>query len=258
MRDDLPQNRFKHALASGTRQLGLWMSLASPAATEIAAGAGFDWLLLDMEHAPNELPDIAHHLRAAEGGTAEPVVRVPWNEPVMVKRLLDIGAHSLLFPFVQSPEEARRAVAATRYPPDGIRGYAGATRANRYGRVRDYAQRAASEICVLVQCETRKGVADIPAIAAIPGIDGIFIGPADLAADMGHLGDTQHAEVQGAILEAGKRIKAAGKAPGFLSLREDETRRVLEAGFVFVAIGTDASLLARQGEALLRRFRDGA
>ena len=257
MRVDMPQNRFKRAIAAGQRQLGLWMSLASPAATEVAAGAGFDWLLLDMEHAPNELPDIAHHLRAAEGGTAEPIVRVPWNEPVMVKRLLDIGARSLLFPFVQSAEEARRAVAATRYPPDGIRGFAGTTRANRYGRVKDYAKRAAEEICVLVQCETRKAVADIPAIAAVEGIDGIFIGPADLAADMGHLADTQHAEVQAAILDAGKRIRAHGKAPGFLSLREDETRRVLEAGFLFVAIGSDVALLARQTEVLLRSFKSG-
>lgn len=183
MRHDMPQNRFKRALAAGKPQIGLWLSLASPAATEVAAGAGFDWLLLDMEHAPNELPDIAHHLRAAEGGTAEPVVRVPWNDAVMVKRLLDIGARSLLFPFVQSAEEARRAVAATRYPPYGIRGFAGTTRANRYGRIPDYAKRASDEICVLVQCETRKAVADIPAIAALDGIDGIFIGPADLAAD---------------------------------------------------------------------------
>jgi 4-hydroxy-2-oxoheptanedioate aldolase len=255
MRVDMPQNRFKRAIAAGQRQLGLWMSLASPAATEVAAGAGFDWLLLDMEHAPNELPDIAHHLRAAEGGTAEPIVRVPWNEPVMVKRLLDIGARSLLFPFVQSAEEARRAVAATRYPPDGIRGFAGTTRANRYGRVKDYAKRAAEEICVLVQCETRKAVADIPAIAAVEGIDGIFIGPADLAADLGHIGNTQHPEVQSAILEAGERIKRAGKAPGFLSLREDETRKVLAAGFVFVAVGTDVALLARQVDALAQKFR---
>lgn len=255
MRTDMPQNRFKRAIAAGTPQIGLWMSLASPAATEVAAGAGFDWLLLDMEHAPNELPDIAHHLRAAEGGTAEPVVRVPWNDAVMVKRLLDIGARSLLFPFVQSAEEARRAVAATRYPPHGIRGFAGTTRANRYGRVPDYAKRAAEEICVLVQCETRKAVADIPAIAAVDGIDGIFIGPADLAADMGHLANTQHPEVQAAILDAGKRIRAAGKAPGFLSLREDETRRVLAGGFIFVAVHTDVALLARQAEALVKLFK---
>lgn len=255
MRMDMPQNRFKRALAQGQRQIGLWMSLASPAATEVAAGAGFDWLLLDMEHAPNELPDIAHHLRAVEGGTAEPVVRVPWNEPVIVKRLLDIGARSLLFPFVQSAEEARRAVVATRYPPGGIRGFASGTRANRYGRVKDYAKRAPEEICVLVQCETRKAVADIPAIAAVDGIDGIFIGPADLAADMGHLADTQHADVQAAILAAGKQIRAHGKPPGFLSLREDETRRVLDAGFLFVAVGTDVALLARQTEALARSFK---
>ena len=258
MRTDMPQNRFKRALASGTPQIGLWMSLASPAATEVAAGAGFDWLLLDMEHSPNELPDIAHHLRAAEGGTAEPVVRVPWNEPVMVKRLLDIGVRSLLFPFVQSAEEAKRAVAATRYPPNGIRGFAGTTRANRYGRVPDYAKRAGEEICVLVQCETRRAVADIPAIAAVEGIDGIFIGPADLAADMGHLANTQHAEVQAAILEAGKRIRDAGKAPGFLSLREDESRRVLGAGFVFVAVNTDVALLARQTDALAKLYKGGA
>ena len=257
MRNDLPQNRFKRALAARTPQIGLWLSLASPAATEVAAGAGFDWLLIDMEHAPNELPDIAHHLRAAEGGTAEPVVRVPWNDPVTVKRLLDIGARSLLFPFVQSAEEARRAVAATRYPPAGIRGFAGTTRANRYGRVADYAKRAAEEICVLVQCETRRAVAAIPEIAAVEGIDGIFIGPADLAADMGHLANTQHPDVQAAILDAGKAIQSSGKAAGFLSLREDETRRVLAAGFTFVAVGTDVALLARQTEALARAFKTG-
>ena len=257
MRNDMPQNRFKRALAAGTQQIGLWMSLASPSATEVAAGAGFDWLLLDMEHAPNELPDVAHHLRAAEGGTAEPVVRVPWNEPVIVKRLLDIGARTLLFPFVQSAEEARRAVAATRYPPQGIRGFAGTTRANRYGRAAGYAQKAAEEICVLVQCETRKAVADIAAIAAVDGVDGIFIGPSDLAADMGHLGNTQHADVQAAILDAGKRIRAGGKAPGFLSVREDETRRVLDGGFLFVAVNTDVAILARQSEALVRSFKKG-
>jgi 4-hydroxy-2-oxoheptanedioate aldolase len=254
---EMPPNRFKRALAAGKPQIGLWLTLASPTGTEVAATAGFDWLLIDMEHSPNELPDVAHHLRAAEGGTAEPVVRVPWNDAVMVKRLLDIGARSLLFPFVQSAEEARRAVAATRYPPHGIRGFAGTTRANRYGRVADYAKRASEEICVLVQCETRKAVADIPAIAAVDGIDGIFIGPSDLAADMGHLADTQHPEVQAAIMSAGKAITATGKAPGFLSVREDETRRVLAGGFLFVAVSTDIALLARQAEALARMFKTG-
>src|SRR5277367_1858624 len=156
MKNDLPVNMFKQRLASGTPQIGLWMTLASPTATEIAAGAGFDWLLIDTEHSPNELPDVQHHLRAAEGGTAEPVVRVPWNEPVAVKRMLDIGVRSLLFPFVQSAEEAAQAVRATRYPPDGIRGVSGVSRATRYGRVADYYSRAASEICVIVQIETAK------------------------------------------------------------------------------------------------------
>jgi len=252
-----PPNQFKRALAAHTRQIGFWLNFASPTVTEVCAGAGFDWLLIDMEHSPNELPDVVQNLRACVGGTAEPVVRVPWNEPVMVKRLLDQGARSFLFPFVQSAEEARRAVAATRYPPHGIRGFAGTTRANRYGRIPDYAKRAAEEICVLVQCETRKAVADIPAIAALDGVDGIFIGPADLAADMGHLADTQHPEVQAAILAAGKAIAGAGKAPGFLSLREDETRRVLAGGFLFVAVHTDVALLARQTEALVRLYKGG-
>src|SRR5882672_748543 len=186
MIDDLPQNKFKRALAAKQTQIGLWMSLTSPFATEVVAGAGFDWILLDMEHSANDLPEIVHHLRAAQGGTAEPIVRVPWNEPVMVKRVLDVGAQSLLFPFVQSADEARRAVAATRYPPNGIRGVAGLTRANRYGRVKDYAKRAADELCVLVQVETQQALGEIEAIAAIDGVDGLFIGPADLSASMGH------------------------------------------------------------------------
>src|SRR5215472_15617972 len=154
-------NRFKRALAAGTRQIGFWLNFASPTVTEVCAGAGFDWLLIDMEHSPNELPDVVQNLRACVGGNAEPVVRVPWNEPVLVKRLMDQGARSFLFPFVQSAEEARRAVAATRYPPNGIRGFAGVTRANRYARVPDYAKKAADEVCVLVQAETLTAVAVI-------------------------------------------------------------------------------------------------
>src|SRR3982074_3684017 len=161
MRNDLGGNKFKRALAAGTPQIGLWMSLTSPVATEVAAGAGFDWLLIDMEHSANDLSEVVQHLPAAEGGTAEPIVRPPWNEPVLVKRLLDQGITSFLFPFVQSAEEARRAVAATRYPPKGIRGVAGTMRANRWGRVPDYINRAEDEICVLVQVETRKAVGGV-------------------------------------------------------------------------------------------------
>jgi 4-hydroxy-2-oxoheptanedioate aldolase len=256
MIDDLPKNNFKRAIKAGQQQVGLWLSLASPTATEVVAGAGFDWMLVDMEHSANDLVDVAAHLRAAVGGTAEPVVRVPWNEPVIVKRVLDIGARTLLFPFVQSEEEARRAVAATRYPPKGIRGVAGTTRANRYGRVPNYLQRAEEEICVLVQIETKKAVAAIEAIAAIDGVDGLFIGPADLSADLGHLGNAQHPEARKAILDAGERIKKTGKAAGFLSPRDDEIRMTLDAGWHFVAVGADVGILARQSEALVRTYKD--
>jgi 4-hydroxy-2-oxoheptanedioate aldolase len=251
----MPTNHFKRGLLSGTPQFGLWLSMTSPVATEVVAGAGFDWMLVDTEHSANDLVEVASHLRAAVGGTAEPVVRPPWNEPVGVKRLLDIGVRSFLFPFCQSAEEARRAVAATRYPPDGIRGVATATRANRYGRVADYMKRAHEEICVLVQVETRRAMAEIEAIAAVDGVDGIFIGPSDLAADMGHLGNPLHPEVQNAIVEAGKRIRKAGKAAGYLSGREDENRRMLEAGFNFVAVGSDVAILARQSEALVKLYK---
>jgi 4-hydroxy-2-oxoheptanedioate aldolase len=252
---DLPTNNFKRGLKAGTPQVGLWLSMTSPVATEIVAGAGFDWVLIDMEHSPNELPDVVHHMRACVGGTAEPVVRVPWNEPVLVKRLLDAGARTLLFPFVQSAEEAKRAVEATRYPTQGIRGVAGTTRANRYGRVQNYHARAHEEICILVQTETRKSVAAIEEIAKLDGIDGIFIGPADLSADFGHLGNLQHPEVHKAILDAGARIKKAGKAAGYLSARDDEIRMTLDAGFGFVAVGSDVGILARQSEALVRTYK---
>jgi 4-hydroxy-2-oxoheptanedioate aldolase len=253
---ELPVNHFKRGLAGGRRQIGLWLSLTSPVATEIAAGAGFDWLLIDMEHAANDLAEVAAHLRAAEGGTAEPIVRPPWNDSVMVKRLLDLGVRSLLFPFVQTAAEAASAVAATRYPPAGIRGVATATRANRYGRVADYAARASEEICVLVQVETQSAAGQIEAIAAVDGVDGMFVGPSDLAADMGHLGRSGAPEVQGAVLAAGARIQAAGKPAGYLSGNEKENRTVLAAGFGFVAVGSDVGILARQSEALAAAYKE--
>jgi 4-hydroxy-2-oxoheptanedioate aldolase len=255
MRDDLPTNAFKQRLSSGKPLIGLWLTLASPTATEIAAGAGFDWLLIDMEHAPNELPDVLHHLRAAEGGTAEPVVRVPWSEPVAVKRLLDIGARSLLFPFIQSADEARRAVRSTRYPPDGIRGVAGVSRATRYGRVAGYYDRAPSEICVIVQIETRKAVDAIEEIAAVPGVDALFVGPSDLSADLGFKGNWSSPEAWAKILEAGARIQKTGKPAGFLSGREEDCRKVLEAGFGFVAVGSDVGVFARSLDGLAKAYK---
>ena len=256
MRNDLPENRFRRAIAAGRPQIGLWLSLVSPASTEVAAGAGFDWLIIDMEHSANDLPEVLQHLRAAEGGTAEPVVRLPWNEPVIVKRLLDAGARTLLFPFIQSAEEAKRAVEATRYPPRGIRGVAGVTRANRFGRVSGYFARAELEICVLVQLETRKAVAAVDDIAAVDGIDGLFVGPADLSADFGHPNDWNHPEIWESILHAGTRAQKAGKSAGFLSGKEEDCRKVLAAGFRFVAVGSDLGIVARGCDGLVKTYGD--
>lgn len=255
MNTSLPPNAFKRALRERRRQVGFWLTLASTTATEIAAGAGFDWLLIDMEHSANELPDVQDHLRAAVGGTAEPVVRIPWNEPVTVKRMLDIGARSLMFPYVQSAEEARRAVAATRYPPHGIRGFAGAARGSQYGRIKDYAQKIHDEICVIVQVETPEAIAAIPAIAAVEGVDGVFIGPNDLAANMGHLGNMFAPAVVASVGAGMQAINAAGKAAGLLNFREDEARDWFRQGFTFIAVAGDAAMMARGTERVVAAFK---
>lgn len=251
---ELPVNKFKRALKEGQPQIGIWSSLSSHIVAEILAGAGFDWVLLDTEHSPNELPMVQSQLHAMSEGGATPVVRVPWNDMVMIKRFLDIGAQSLLVPYVQSGEEAENAVRYTRYPPQGVRGVAGATRATRYGRIKDYFRRVHDELCVLVQAETRAAMANLEAIAAVEGVDGIFIGPNDLAADMGHLGNWQHPEVWKVMEEAAKRIRRMGKAPGIL-VGEADGRRCLDMGFLFVAVGADVPLLARGAEALAARFK---
>ncbi len=240
----LPPNTFKTALNEGRRQIGLWSSLCSNIATEIIAGSGFDWIVLDSEHAPNEVPGLLTQLQAMATSATEPVIRVPWNDAVTIKRVLDIGARSLLIPFVQNADEARAAVAATRYPPRGIRGVSVGPRANRYGRVAGYHHVAHESICVIVQIETRSACTQIEAIAAVEGIDGIFIGPSDLAADLGHLANPRHPEVQAAIADACARIRAAGKASGMLTGDPEEACRYLAAGFTFVAMGSDAGVLA--------------
>ena len=246
----LPPNAFKIALRDGQRQIGLWSALCCNIASEIIAGAGFDWIVLDTEHAPNEIPGLLSQLQAMSTGTAEPVVRCAWNDAVLIKRILDIGARSLLVPFVQNAEEARRAVAATRYPPRGVRGVSVAPRANLYGRVPDYHRGAHENTCVLVQVETRTALAEIEAIASVEGVDGIFIGPSDLAADFGFLANPQHPEVQAAIADGCARIRAAGKGAGILTGNPDEAARYLELGFTFVAVGSDAGILARGAEKL--------
>lgn len=252
---ELQRNAFKHALAQGRLQIGLWSSLCSNMAAEIVSDSGFDWILLDTEHAPNEIPGLMSQLQAVARGTATPVVRAAWNDTVLLKRILDIGAQAVLIPFVQNAEEARRAVAATRYPPAGIRGTATAARGSRYGRVTDYLKKANGEICVLVQAETREALGQLEAIAKVDGIDGVFIGPSDLAASLGHIGEQQHPEVQKAIEDAARRLKAVGKPAGILTPNEEEARRYIGWGYTFVAVGADVGLLARGADALAKKFK---
>jgi 4-hydroxy-2-oxoheptanedioate aldolase len=255
MTAELPQNRFKRAIAAGRQQIGLWVSLASPYSAEVVAGSGFDWLVLDTEHSPNEVVDVLAQLQAVAAYPATPVVRPAWNDTVLVKRHLDIGAQTLLIPYVSTARDAEKAVAATRYPTRGVRGVAGVTRAAQFGRVKDYAKRAEEELCVLVQVETREALDNLEAIARTDGIDGVFIGPADLAAALGHLGDQQHAEVQSAIKDAIARIKACGKPAGILATDEASTRRYIEWGTIFTAVGLDVMILARESEKLATKYR---
>jgi 4-hydroxy-2-oxoheptanedioate aldolase len=255
MNAQVAPNTFKQAVREGRTQLGLWCSLCSNVAAEVIADSGFDWILIDTEHAPNELPMVFSQLQALVGGTAAPIVRPAWNDMVLMKRLLDIGVQNFLVPYVQTVEEARAAVAATRYPPQGIRGVAVTHRANRYGRVKDYFKRANDEICVLLQIETRLGLQNLEAIAAVEGVDGLFIGPSDLAAALGHLGNNAHPEVRAAIEDAFKLIRKAGKAPGILAPIEADARHWLSLGCVVLAVGSDAGLLARHSEELAAKFR---
>jgi 4-hydroxy-2-oxoheptanedioate aldolase len=252
---ELPRNNFKHAIAAGTQQLGLWSSLASNYTVEVIAGAGFDWLLLDTEHSPNDLESVLSQLQACAAYATHPVVRVAWNDTVLIKRFLDIGTQSLLIPFVQNAEEARAAVAATRYPPQGVRGVAGLTRATRFGRVPGYAKRAHEELCVLLQVETKEALDNIEAICAVEGVDGVFIGPADLHASLGYTGETGNPAVVPMIEDAIRRIRQAGKAAGVLTSAEAEVRRYIAAGSSFTAVGADVGILARGAEQLLAKYR---
>jgi len=252
---ELPPNGFKRALTAGRTQIGLWSSLSSNYSVEVIAGAGFDWLLLDMEHSPNDLESLLAQLQAAASYAAHPVVRVPWNDMVSIKRVLDVGAQSLLVPYVSSAAEARAAVSFTRYPPQGVRGVAGTTRATRFGRIKDYARHAHQEICVLVQVETQPALDNIEAICATDGVDGVFIGPADLHASLGHPGEIANPKVKPVIDEAVRRIRKAGKAPGILTPSEDDARHWLDCGALFVAVGADVAILARGAETLAQKFK---
>jgi len=249
------ENRFKAALKRDERQIGLWSTLGSAMVAELVGHAGFDWLLIDTEHSPNELPAIVAQLQAMQTGTASAVIRPAWNDPVLIKRILDIGVQSLLIPFVETAEAAAAAVAATRYPPDVIRGVSTGSRAAGYGRIKDYPKAAGAEICVLVQIETMKGVENIDAIAATPGVDGVFVGPADLSASLGHLGDQLHPVVQDTIGRVLAACQKAGKPAGYLTGNEAESKKWLDAGFRFVAVGTDNGVLVKAVDELRDRFR---
>jgi 4-hydroxy-2-oxoheptanedioate aldolase len=252
---ELPRNAFKRALEAGRAQIGLWSSLSSNYTVEVIAGAGFDWILLDTEHSPNDLESVLSQLQAAAPYPTHPVVRVAWNDMVLIKRLLDVGAQSLLVPYVSTPEEAAAAVSYVRYPPDGVRGVAGTTRASRFGRVKDYARRAHEEICLLVQVETQPALENLEAICAVDGVDGVFIGPADLHASLGYPGEIANAKVKPLIDDAIRRIRKRGKAPGILTPNEADARHWLECGALFVAVGADVGILARGAEALAAKFK---
>lgn len=251
-----PGNTFKLALSRHEPQIGLWLALAYSYSAEICASAGFDWLLIDGEHAPNDLRSILTQLQAVAPYPVHPVVRPPVGEIYMIKQLLDIGAQSLLIPLVETEEQARRLVAAVRYPPKGIRGVGSAlARASRWNGIAGYLQNPEAEICLLLQLETLEGLRNLDAIAAVEGFDGIFIGPSDLSASMGYRGNPTHPDVQAAIVNAISRIRAGGKAAGVLAHDENLTRRYLSVGCSFVAVGADTSLLARGARELALKFR---
>src|SRR5262245_1522270 len=253
-----PANGFKQALAARRVQIGLWMGLADPYCAEICAGAGFDWLALDAEHGPNTITTLLAQLQALAAYPVHALVRAASGDPVHIKQLLDIGAETLLIPLVETAEQARAAVRATRYPPDGIRGVGtGLARAARWNRHADYLQRADAEVCLIVQVESATAIANLDAIARVPGVDGVFIGPADLAASLGHRGQPAHPEVRAKFDTAFATILAAGKPAGTLASDETVAREFLAAGCSFIAVGIDTMLLARATSALAARFKAG-
>lgn len=250
-----PKNNFKHAIAAGKVQIGLWVSIPSNYSTEVVAGAGFDWLLIDTEHSPSDVENVLMQVQAASGYPTHPIVRVPWNDMVTIKRFLDIGVQTILIPQVNTVEEAKEAVSSTRFPTRGVRGVAGTNRATRFGRIKNYFKKADEEICVLVQAESKEALDQIEAIAAIDGIDGIFIGPADLHASFGMVGERAHADMMPVIDDAIKRIAKTGKAAGILTDSEENARRWMKCGATFVAVGADVGLLARGADALATKFK---
>ncbi|KPQ23274.1 MAG: 2,4-dihydroxyhept-2-ene-1,7-dioic acid aldolase [Halomonas sp. HL-48] len=252
----MPSNTFKQQLIAGQPQTGIWLGLANAYTAEIAATAGFDWLLLDAEHAPNDLSSLLAQLQVLAAYDSHPVVRPPVGDTVLIKRYLDIGVQNLLIPMVETAEQAAELVAATRYPPRGTRGVGHVlARASRWGQAEDYLSRADDEICLILQVESPQALANLDAIAAVEGVDGVFIGPADLSASMGHLGNASHPEVTAAINDAIARIRAAGKVAGIVTVDEQAARGYIAAGCTFVGVGIDTLLYANALRDLAARFR---
>ena len=254
-----PVNNFKKAIAEGRTQYGLWVSLLGPLGTEICAAAGFDWLLLDGEHTPNDPMNL---LQQAQVISAYPrtsiVARIPMGHgyvgQALIKQYLDVGIQTLLVPMVETADQARELVRCMRYPPEGIRGMA-ATRASGWGRNPNYAKEANREVCLLVQAETRRGIENLDEIAAVEGVDGVFIGPSDLSAAFGHVGDPWHPEMQELIADSFRRIRAAGKAVGILTLDETLAQKHVAMGAAFIAVGTDSNLMVKSTSALAAKFK---
>ncbi|RUR70430.1 4-hydroxy-2-oxoheptanedioate aldolase [Variovorax guangxiensis] len=250
-------NNFKTALAAPGAQIGLWLGLAEPYTAELCATGGFDWLLVDGEHGPNDLRSMLATLQAVAPYPAHPVVRIPHGDAALVKQVLEIGATTLLVPMVEDAAQATALVQAMRYPPQGIRGVgSGLARSSRWGADAQYLHTANDRMCLLVQVETTAALGRIDEIAAVEGVDGVFIGPSDLSASMGLLGQPGHPEVRAAIEHAFTRILAAGKAPGILAVDETLARHYIGLGARFVAVGVEATLLAQASRALARRFKD--
>ena len=248
-------NRFRQNLLAGKPLIGCWCSLASHITTEVLGVAGFDWLLLDGEHSPNDVATFIPQLMALKDSVSAPVVRPSWNNTVEIKRLLDAGFYNFLIPFIQSADEARSAVAATRYPPQGVRGVSVSQRSNRYGSVPDYLKQVNDNICVVVQIESRAGMEAAGDIAAVDGVDCVFVGPSDLAAGLGHLGNPGHPDVQAAMQRIYAAVKAQGKPVGTLAPVEADARRYMEMGATFVAVGSDLGVFRSATQALHDRYR---
>ena len=236
--------------------VGTWVVSASPLVAEAVGHAGFDFGVLDMEHAPVDLMPLVHLLQAVGNTKMVPVVRVPWNDTVMVKRVLDTGAETLLFPFIQNADEAARAVAATRYPPEGVRGMAAMGRASEFGTVPDFFKAANQKVGVVLQLETPQALARLEEIAAVPGVDALFVGPGDLSGSMGHVGQLTHPEVMAAMADAARRARALGMPIGTVGGTSEVVAKYRAAGYDFVAVGSDLGVFMRGAMGIVQAHRE--